>query len=390
MNAHRLLFISLCMLLACNSPKNSYESEAPEIEENFDKEEPTDSLLRKDLRQTDSLTDPLDVRIAFIKEEFNIINSTPDLYQDSIPLMDQSTEGGELIAFYDSEGKLRKIGVYLYGEMGKNIDEYYLENEQLFFLFSKRFKYNSPIYHTDSSNLEGKEDIELFDLEKSEISELRYYWGEKGELIRYIDEVDSVFEELEIGIEIEEKLKLSFTDILERIKKAESTQVDEEEQEIETEDQFDKKLHSWMESIAEGNNFTYVYEKFDLNEDGVDEYLCGLRSQFWCGSGGCSFVIVAEKGGKLELLARGGPTYSPHFISTEKVKGWYSIVLDPTESTTTEGEEYKNYPIMRLKGDTYETEWLSDLDEAEEIEKLLDGATKVLGDDRSFHKVILE
>ena len=87
--------MSLCMLLACNSPKSSApETEIREMEELSKEEEKTDTTLRTDGRSSDGLLTSLRERISIIKAEFKSINSATDFYQDTIPFMDQSTEGG--------------------------------------------------------------------------------------------------------------------------------------------------------------------------------------------------------------------------------------------------------------------------------------------------------
>ena len=101
------------------------------------------------------------------------------------------------------------------------------------------------------------------------------------------------------------------------------------------------------------------------------------------------FVVVEEKEGGLTLLTRGGPTFSPHFISQESKNGYRSIILDPTQGQTAEGEEYLNYPVLIYQDSSYEQVWIDNLDNPERIDKLLEGATEVLSDERTFHKVLI-
>ncbi|MDW3651478.1 MAG: hypothetical protein R8P61_30645 [Bacteroidia bacterium] len=384
MKVQGYLLILICFISACDFLGNtSQESQREPISE-VPAEENEGQELRKDpasdLAMADSAITPIDL----IKEEFAAINAD-ELYMDTIPFMDQSTEGGEIIAFFNTIGELRKVQSTLLGEMGKQIEEYYVKEGKLFFAFKQRHNYNRPMYQTDPSIIKEGIDTEIFDPEKTKISEYRYYFDKDQSLIRLIDAEKNILEEEQIELEEEEKLIAAFDLIQTRIQQ----NAEKEEEQTDVEDELNPELHKWMKSIAEEQNFTYMYQAFDLNGDGKDEYLCGLRGQFWCGSGGCSFIVVEQTDGGLKLLTRGGPTFSPHFISTEENQGWHSIILDPTQGQTAEGEAYLNYPVLIYQDSAYEQIWIDNLDNTERIDKLLEGATEVLSDERTFHKVLI-
>lgn len=384
MKVQGYLLILICFISACDFLGDTSQKTAPESTPESQMVEDEGKELRKDLKAEEANQDSAKSPIELIKEEFAAINSD-ELYRDTIPFMDQSTEGGEIIAFYNTIGELRKVQASIWGEMGKKIEEYYVKDGKLFFAFNQSHSYNRPMYQTDPSIIREGTDTEIFDPKKTKISEFRYYFDKNQSLIRLIDADKNTLEEDQLELEEEEKLIAAFDLINERIQQNSQ----EEEPSSEVEDKLNPALHKWMESIAEEQNFTYMYQAFDLNGDGKDEYLCGLRGQFWCGTGGCSFVVVEEKEGGLTLLTRGGPTFSPHFISQETNNGYRSIILDPTQGQTAEGEEYLNYPVLIYQDSSYEQVWIDNLDNTERIDKLLEGATEVLSDERTFHKVLI-
>lgn len=55
-----------------------------------------------------------------------------------------STEGGELVAYFDGAA-IVKIATTYYGEMGKSYEEYYYRDGKLIFVFRKESKYNRPL-----------------------------------------------------------------------------------------------------------------------------------------------------------------------------------------------------------------------------------------------------
>jgi len=389
MKVHEYLLIVSCLLCACESPNSTKNTDNPPAREAEKIETPvTIPELRETLPVTeDSQESSADSRVEQIEKQIGQLNKHSELYLDTIPYMDQSTEGGEIRSSYNPLGELVKLEVFLFGEMAKGIEVFYLKQNKLFFYVNQEYKYNRPIYYTDSSYLKENKDTELFDPKKTVITETRYYFDEKERLIRHINPNKEATEESMLDLDMEAAILKSLKELRARIK---SHALEQESQDSVMAEQFNPELHAWMKSIAEDQPFNYFYEEFDLNEDGIPEYLCGLRGKFWCGSGGCSFVVVERTSGGLRLHSRGGPTYGPHYISKEKKNGWHTIVLDPSSGETSDGITYKNYPVMTFQTNAYETEWLDDLDGAERIDALLEGATKVLSDDREFHRVQVE
>jgi Tfp pilus assembly protein PilE len=86
-------------------------------------------------------------RIDLIKKKFSEINSNiPSFKKISKDIFEESTEGGELTKYADSKG-VRKIVQIFYGEMGKNKEEFYYDDDgSLMFYYRLEEKYDMPMY----------------------------------------------------------------------------------------------------------------------------------------------------------------------------------------------------------------------------------------------------
>lgn len=112
-----------------------------------------------------------------IKKEYLEINSKGKrLNIIEKDLIGQSSEGGFVVLYFDNKN-LKKIVNTTYGETGKEITEYYLNDDGLFFSFRRTYSYDKPI------NVGGSK--------ISSIKENRYYFFKKH-LIRWLDNKRSV------------------------------------------------------------------------------------------------------------------------------------------------------------------------------------------------------
>lgn len=115
--------------------------------------------------QTDGITE-----IKKLYKETQDNKSTYEtLTQDDF---ENSSEGGELIAYKDSK-EVRLIEAKYYGHIGKNEAEFYYLNGQIYFIFLKKFTYNMP--PTESG----------YDQNKTTVEESRYYFWD-NRMIRWI------------------------------------------------------------------------------------------------------------------------------------------------------------------------------------------------------------
>ena len=79
-----------------------------------------------------------------------------------------STEGGELVAYFDGPSVVKMAATHL-GETGRSVEEFYYRDGKLFFVFRRRETYDEP--------MSGK---------VSKTAEDRFYFDD-GRLIRWLD-----------------------------------------------------------------------------------------------------------------------------------------------------------------------------------------------------------
>ena len=67
----------------------------------------------------------------------------------------------------------------------------------------------------------------------------------------------------------------------------------------------------------------FTYYQTDLNDDGNDEYFVGFTGMNWCGSGGCTALLLSEKGALITYFT---VIDFPITILNEKNNGWKNLV----------------------------------------------------------------
>jgi len=76
-----------------------------------------------------------------------------------------------------------------------------------------------------------------------------------------------------------------------------------------------------------GDRATRYYEAFvDLNEDGKLEAIVYLNGPSWCGSGGCTTLVLSPKGDSYRLVAKVPITRTPIRVLSAKSHGWRTLV----------------------------------------------------------------
>ncbi len=157
----QVLFVIVMVTNACNSEqKNELDNntEAPVSNVGVNTDVNADS-------QPADIVDELNP-LQKIKNNFKRINSIKNWVNiKSVDILEESTEGGTA-EFYYSATNLEKMIVKLFGETGKIIQEYYLIEDELSFLYVSDYSYNTHIIEDD------------FDLKKANIVEMRHYFGQ--------------------------------------------------------------------------------------------------------------------------------------------------------------------------------------------------------------------
>lgn len=108
--------------------------------------------------------------IAAIRQQYTAINKrAPRLRKVKKELSGFSTEGGELVAYFEGRAVVKMVATY-YGETGRTVEEFYYRDAKLIFAFRKVLNYDRP--------LSGK---------VVSTSEERFYFN-NDQLIRWIDQ----------------------------------------------------------------------------------------------------------------------------------------------------------------------------------------------------------
>lgn len=70
----------------------------------------------------------------------------------------------------------------------------------------------------------------------------------------------------------------------------------------------------------------YVYNRVDLNGDGKDEVLVYLLGPFFCGTGGCTFMVFQYAGGQYRLVNDFPITRPPVVVAPLAARGWHDLI----------------------------------------------------------------
>jgi hypothetical protein len=76
---------------------------------------------------------------------------------------------------------------------------------------------------------------------------------------------------------------------------------------------------------AETKTTKYSAAFVDLRDDGKNEVLVYLSSNGWCGTGGCTMLILAPEGSSYTLVTRTTITRLPIRVLVTKSNGWHDI-----------------------------------------------------------------
>jgi hypothetical protein len=92
------------------------------------------------------------------------------------------------------------------------------------------------------------------------------------------------------------------------------------------EDQVRAFLTSYVESEGMRASETRYADAFiDLNGDGVEEVIVYLAGQDWCGTGGCTTLVLMRAGDSYVLVGRIPATRPPIRVLRERTHGWRTL-----------------------------------------------------------------
>lgn len=72
------------------------------------------------------------------------------------------------------------------------------------------------------------------------------------------------------------------------------------------------------------NDRKFQFYKIDLNKDGKEEYFVRFMSSFFCGTGGCTFLLLDRYS---ELITKFTVMDAPIYVSKDIVNGWSKLIV---------------------------------------------------------------
>lgn len=76
--------------------------------------------------------------------------------------------------------------------------------------------------------------------------------------------------------------------------------------------------------FLEPNDRKFQFYKIDLNDDGNEEIFVRFLSSYFCGSGGCTFLLLDKYG---EVITKFTVTRAPIFVEPTKENGWALLLV---------------------------------------------------------------
>lgn len=84
-------------------------------------------------------------------------------------------------------------------------------------------------------------------------------------------------------------------------------------------------LRSYLQSRGDGRTTRYTAAFADLNEVGKPETIVYLTGPAWCGSGGCTALILVSNGSTYDVVTKMTVTRLPIRVLETKTKGWHDL-----------------------------------------------------------------
>lgn len=93
-------------------------------------------------------------------------------------------------------------------------------------------------------------------------------------------------------------------------------------------------------NIIDSLSRRFIIFEHDLNDDGVKEIFVGFSGPYFCGSGGCTFLIMDSAG---KVITQFSVSEYPVIIANSKTNGWHDLIIT---------SNHKNH-VMRFNGTKY-------------------------------------
>ena len=92
----------------------------------------------------------------------------------------------------------------------------------------------------------------------------------------------------------------------------------------------------------------FEYALIDLNDDGFPDAIVRLTARDWCGSGGCTMLILRGRAQGFTLVANATIAQKPIKVSPEVLHGWHTLLV-----SVSGGGVQPGFVLMRFNGRKY-------------------------------------
>ncbi|ART79409.1 hypothetical protein [Oceanisphaera avium] len=118
----------------------------------------------------------------------------------------------------------------------------------------------------------------------------------------------------------------------------------------------DDQVASVIAEFSEQADIKYHQARVDLNEDGIDDVVVLLQGAKWCGSGGCTFLVLEGRAANdnprfpvYKILSQSTVTQAPIRVSEVENQGFKNLIVhsDGQEKLLEfDGERYPPNPSL--------------------------------------------
>ena len=92
----------------------------------------------------------------------------------------------------------------------------------------------------------------------------------------------------------------------------------------------EQQLAVAIAQFTEQADIKYQHSFVDLNHDGVDDALVLLTGTNWCGSGGCTLLVLQGKAAnkpRFDVISQSTVTRPPIRVAKAENQGWASLIV---------------------------------------------------------------
>jgi sirohydrochlorin ferrochelatase len=98
----------------------------------------------------------------------------------------------------------------------------------------------------------------------------------------------------------------------------------------------------------------YRHAFVDLNGDSIEDAIVLLQGSGWCGSGGCTMLVMKGERAGYSFLSRSTVTSAPVRVASKGSHGWKSLIVHSSGAArlmTFDGDGYPLNPSMQPAAD---------------------------------------